>query len=184
MRLDGDIKVWADGEKACARLTADGPEGPIVVHASAPLGPIRQQVERDFARRGVSVSGADPAYKAAVRRLGRTRALKRLKRMAPAAFQPGGLASHLARKKLAARKRLRGLLARAGRPIGAKPIAALRSQVAPRPGRRPARECLDGAGSGTGAPSDPGSAWRWRRAIRCEPGGESAHGFRPRKPRT
>jgi hypothetical protein len=120
MRIAGDIKVWTDGDKACARLQADGPEGPIIVHASAPLAPIRQMLARQYARRGENVSGDDTAFKATVGRIGRRRALQRLRRMVPAAFKRGALGPFLARQELQKRKLRRLALARAGRAVGAK----------------------------------------------------------------
>lgn len=125
MRIEGDIKVWIDGDKACARLFADGPEGPIVVHASAPLKPIRREVARAMARKGVNVSGDDPSFVSQVKRLARRKAMRRLQRMAPAAFRNGGLGPYLARKELRKRRRRRRALARAGRPVGNKPIASV-----------------------------------------------------------
>src|SRR5882762_5634695 len=97
MHIEGDIRVWTDGDKACARLQADGPEGPIILHASAPLEPIRRGVARAFARRGNTVAGDDPAYVATVRRIARQRALRRLRRLAPAAFRRGALGPYLAK---------------------------------------------------------------------------------------
>lgn len=126
MRIEGDIKVWTDGEKACARLFADGPEGPIIIQASAPLAPIRRKVARMFARRGVTVSGNDTAFKATVQQLGRRKALRRLQGMAPGAFRKGGLGPYLARQELRRRRRKREALDRAGRPVGAKPVGPLR----------------------------------------------------------
>lgn len=125
MQIDGDIKIWTDGDKACARLYADGPEGPIIVQASAPLAPIRRRVERAFARRGVDVSGDDPGYKATVDRLARRKALRRLAVVAPDAFKRGGLASYVARRELVKRRRRRRARAAAGKPMGAKAIGPL-----------------------------------------------------------
>ena len=122
MDIDGDIKVWTDGEKVCARLHADGPEGPIVVQASAPLGPIRRRVARALVRRGVTIAGDEPSFKATVARVARRKALKRLKAMAPAAFAKGGLATYVARRELQKRRRQRIALARKGRPVGVKAI--------------------------------------------------------------
>jgi len=122
MDIDGDIKVWTDGKKACARLQADGPEGPIVVQASAPLGPIRRRLLRALARRGVTVAGDEPSTRAMLERIARKKALSRLRKMAPAAFARGGLASFVAKRELLNRRRRRRGLARAGQPVGAKPI--------------------------------------------------------------
>ena len=122
MRIEGDIKVWVDGQKACARLMADGPEGPIVIHASAPLAPIRKLVARQFAERGVTVSGEDPSFTSTVKRIARRKALRRLKRVAPTAFKRGGLGPYLASQELRRRRRLRRALGQAGQPVGAKPI--------------------------------------------------------------
>ncbi|MDX2087865.1 MAG: hypothetical protein SFX73_08445 [Kofleriaceae bacterium] len=122
MRIDGDIRVWTDGRKVCARLYADGPEGPIIVQAAAPLGPIKRTVARMFARRGVSVSGSDAAYKATVQHLARKKALRRLKRLAPRAFKRGGLAPYLATRELARRRRLRQALERTGQSVGPKAL--------------------------------------------------------------
>lgn len=122
MRIDGDIRVWTDRHKACARLYADGPEGPIIIQASAPLGPIKRMVARMFARRGVSVSGDDAAYKSTVSHLARKKALRRLRRLAPRAFKRGGLGPYLASQELARRKRLRFALDRTGQPVGPKAL--------------------------------------------------------------
>ncbi len=130
MDIDGDIKVWTDGEKACARLQADGPEGPIVVQASAPLGPSRRRLMRAMARRGVTVSGDDPSIKATLERTARKKVMRRLRKMAPAAFARGGLASYVAKRELFKRRRQRKALARAGQPVGVKAIGPV---VTPRP---------------------------------------------------
>src|SRR5262245_33083527 len=122
MHIEGDIKVWTDGDKACARLHADGPESPIIIHASAPLAPIRDRVARMFERRGVDTSVETTAYKAMVEQIGRKKSLKRLQRMAPGAFGRGGLGPYLARQELRRRRRRRRALARAGRPVGAKAV--------------------------------------------------------------
>jgi hypothetical protein len=130
MDIEGDIEVWTEGDVACARLKADTPEGPLVVQASAPLAPIRRRVAKDYARRGIEVSGEDPSYQAAVKRLARRKALRRLSMVAPTAFRRGGLASYVARRELARRRRRRLRLDRAGKPVGAKPIGRLQ------PGKR------------------------------------------------
>jgi hypothetical protein len=122
MDIDGDIRVWTEGDKVCARLHANGPEGPIVVQASAPLAPIRRRLVRAFARRGVTISGSEPGYGATIESIARKKALKRLQYMAPAAFSKRGLASYIARSELMKRRRRRKALARAGQPVGAKPI--------------------------------------------------------------
>ncbi|MDX2023243.1 MAG: hypothetical protein SF187_23620 [Deltaproteobacteria bacterium] len=125
MHIQGDIKIWSDGHKVCARLEADGPEGPIVIQASAPIGPVRRKMARVFARQGVTVSGADPAFAAKVQQVARRKALKRLQRMAPGAFRKGGLGPYLAQQELLKRKKRRRALAGAGRPVGAKPVGPL-----------------------------------------------------------
>ena len=127
MDIDGDIKVWTDGDKVCARLHADSPEGPIVVQASAPLAPIRQRVVRALARRGVTISGDEPGYGATIESIARKKALKRLRLMAPRAFSKRGLASFIARGELMKRRRRRNALARAGQPVGAKAIGPVPS---------------------------------------------------------
>ena len=127
MDIDGDIKVWTDGDKVCARLHADSPEGPIVVQASAPLAPIRQRVVRALARRGVTISGDEPGYGATIESIARRKALKRLRLMAPRAFSKRGLASFIARGELMKRRRRRNALARAGQPVGAKAIGPVPS---------------------------------------------------------
>lgn len=134
MHIQGDIKVWSDGRKVCARLEADGPEGPIVIQASAPIGPVKRKMARLFARQGVSVSGSDPAFAAKVQQVARRKALKRLQRMAPGAFRKGGLGPYLAKQELLRRKKHRRAMARAGRPVGAKPVGRL---PAGKPGARP-----------------------------------------------
>lgn len=143
MRIEGDIKVWVDGRKACARLQANGPEGPIIIQASAPLGPIRRQVARMFARRGTSVSGDDAAFKGTVKHLARKRALRRLHRLAPRAFQKGALGPYLASRELERRKRMRFALEHNGMPIGPKALGPIPGH-AHRRHRRRRRRWLQG----------------------------------------
>ena len=127
MHIEGDIKIWSDGHKVCARLYADGPEGPIVIQASAPIGPVRRKLARILARQGVNISGTDPAFAAKVQQAARRKALKRLQRMAPGAFRKGGLGPHLAKQELLKRKKARRALAKSSRPVGAKPVGRLPS---------------------------------------------------------
>ena len=141
MDIDGDIRVWTDGDKACASLRANGPEGPIVVQASAPLAPIRKRLVRALARRGVSISGTEPGYGATVESIARKKALKRLRKMAPSAFGKRGIASYVARRELAKRRRRRKALARAGQPVGAKAIGPI-PPAAPAPKRQRRRRRL------------------------------------------
>ena len=136
MDIDGDIRVWKDGEKVRARLCADGPEGPIVVEASAPLAPIRRRIVRALARRGVAISGDEQGYGATIESIARKKALKRLRVMAPSAFSKRGLASYIARGELMKRRRRRRALARAGQPVGAKAIGPVPPGGPPRPIRR------------------------------------------------
>ena len=184
MRLDGDIKVWAGGRR----------EGVRAAHRPMDRrGPSWCMPRRRSGQYGSRWSATSPGWSVRVRRrsgiqgcrpaAGPARGPSSGSRHGPGAFRPGGLASHLARKKLAARKRLRGLLARAGRPIGAKPIAALlfrlprglaavlpgSASTAPAPGTAPVRprERLAVA---------PGHPLRARRGI-CPR-------IPPRKPRT
>lgn len=136
MDIDGDIRVWTEGDKVCARLHANGPEGPIVLQASAPLAPIRKRLVRALARRGVTISGTEPGYGATIESIARKKALKRLRLMAPSAFSKRGLASYIARSELMKRRRRRKALARAGQPVGAKAIGQVPAAGPPRQNRR------------------------------------------------
>jgi len=136
MDIDGDIRVWKDGEKVRARLCADGPEG----------------ADR---RGGIRATGADSTTNRASARTSRGRNLWRragLRRdhrehrpqegtqapavMAPSAFSKRGLASYIARGELMKRRRRRRALARAGQPVGAKAIGPVPPGGPPRPIRR------------------------------------------------
>lgn len=128
MHIEGDIKIWSDGHKVCARLRADGPEGPIVIQAAAPIGPVRRKMARILARQGVNVSGSEPAFSAKVQQAARRKALKRLQRMAPGAFRKGGLGPYLAQRELLKRKKRRRAVAKTKPPLGAKPVGRLPSK--------------------------------------------------------
>jgi hypothetical protein len=116
MKFNGDIKVWVDETCACAQLTAVGPDGPIVVRASAPLATVRKQVARALARRGHQVSGV--GFTSLVRRVARRKALGRLMRLAPSALSPGGMATRFAARQLLSRVRRR----RRGAPSAEQPM--------------------------------------------------------------
>jgi hypothetical protein len=109
MKFKGDIKVWVDEKRACARLIADGPEGPIVVQASAPLEMVQRRVKRALAARGHDISGDHPGFDALVNGVARSTALHRLEHLAPALFVPGGVATYLAVRELKRRRRAREL---------------------------------------------------------------------------
>lgn len=107
MKCKGDIKVWVEGQRACARLTAEGSEGPIVVQASAPLADVRRRVARKLHEHGHEVSGDHPGFTALVNGVARDTALHRLEMLAPALFVPGGVATFLAVRELRRRRRAR-----------------------------------------------------------------------------
>jgi hypothetical protein len=168
MRITGDIKVWLDSDKACARLEVDDPEGPLVLHASTPLEPIRRMVARQLERRGMSVSGDDTSFTATVKRIARRRAVKRLQKMAPSAFKPGAIGPFVARQQLRKRKLVRQALAQAGRPVGSKALGPIppgrelrrrrggmvrRLQTLPKAAT--VRRALPAPGGGAGAPAAP-----------------------------
>ena len=125
MKIRGHIRIWVDGERACARLTADGREGPIIIQASAPLEDVRREVAGALARRGHTVSDDDPGFQSVVHRVARKKAVDRLKTLAPGAFVQGGLAAHVAGRQLVHRRRARRRLAQGGLPVGMKPIGPL-----------------------------------------------------------
>jgi hypothetical protein len=125
MKIRGHIRIWVDGERACARLTADGREGPIIIQASAPLEDVRREVADALARRGHRVSDDDPGFQSVVHRVARKKAVARLQTLAPGAFVKGGLASHVAGRQLVHRRRARRRLAQGGLPVGMKPIGPL-----------------------------------------------------------
>lgn len=112
MKCNGDIRVWVDGQRACARLTAEGHDGPIVVQASAPLADVRRRVERRLQENGHAVSGDHPGFNALVNGVARSTALHRLEALAPALFVPGGVATFLAIRELKRRRRARELAKR------------------------------------------------------------------------
>jgi hypothetical protein len=109
MKVNGEIKVWVDDKRACARLTADGKEGPVVVQASAPLALVRRHVRRKLAARGHEISGDHPGFNALVNGVARSTALHRLEKLAPALFVPGGVATYLALREVRRRRRARDL---------------------------------------------------------------------------
>lgn len=119
MKVKGDIRVWVDGERCCARLTADGRQGPIAIQACAPLAAVRRFVKRALAERGQEMSGAEPEFDALVGRVARRMAMGRLMRLAPAAFVPGGVGAAVATRELRRRRRAR-LRAQPGpgKPVG------------------------------------------------------------------
>jgi hypothetical protein len=125
MKIRGHIRIWVDGERACARLTADGREGPIIIQASAPLEDVRREVADALARRGHRVSDDDPGFRSVVHRVARKKAVARLKTLAPGAFVQGGLAAYVAGRQLVHRRRARRRLAQGGLPVGMKPIGPL-----------------------------------------------------------
>jgi hypothetical protein len=121
MKFSGDIKVWVDDKRACARLTADGKEGPVVVQASAPIEMVRRRVKQALEARGHEISGEQPGFDALVNGVARSTALHRLERLAPALFVPGGVATFLAIREMRRRRRARDL-ARLQRDAAMKPI--------------------------------------------------------------
>ena len=121
MKFSGDIRVWVDDKRACARLTADGKEGPVVVQASAPLEMVRRHVKQALEARGHEISGEHPGFDALVNGVARSTALHRLERLAPALFVPGGVATYLALREMKRRRRARDL-ARLQRDAAMKPI--------------------------------------------------------------
>ena len=121
MKFNGDIKVWVDDKRACARLTADGQEGPVVVQASAPLAMVRRRVKQALEARGSEISGDQPGFNALVNGVARSTALHRLERLAPALFVPGGVATYLALREIKRRRRARSL-ARQQRDAAMKPL--------------------------------------------------------------
>jgi hypothetical protein len=138
MKFNGDIKVWVDETCACAQLTAVGPDGPIVVRASAPLATVRKQVARALARRGHQVSGMEVGFTSLVRRIARRKALGRLMRLAPRALSPGGAAARFAARQVLSRVRRR------------------RRSAPPVPGPADEEDPGEGAAEDGGEPADGG----------------------------
>jgi hypothetical protein len=112
MDMQGDIHVWTEKDKARATLTLMGPEGQVTITAEAPLAAARHYVERALAARGknIAVMGADELG-ALADEVGRSRALRLLRKVAPALFLPAGYLT------LAAARRLRRRRHRNRRPV-------------------------------------------------------------------
>jgi hypothetical protein len=108
MDMQGEIHVWTEGDKARATLTLVGPEGQVTLTAEAPLAAARGFVERMLANRGknIAVRGEEQVGEL-VDQVGRSRALRLLRRVAPALFLPAGYLSVAAARRLARRRRRR-----------------------------------------------------------------------------
>lgn len=138
MNVRGDIQVWIEGDKAHARIVANGPGGPIFLQASAPLAAVRAHVMRLVRARGVNVSGMGGSTDDLVGLFGRRMALRRLAKVAPVLFQPGGVAQHLAVQAM--RKRRRG---KRRRVLPAAPTQRALPEPEPEPEEEEAMEPME-----------------------------------------
>jgi hypothetical protein len=136
MEMQGDIHVWIDSEMARAQLTLVGPEGQVTISAEAPLAAARRYLHRILAARGENVSGVgEERLGELTDQIGRSRALRLLRKVAPAAFIPGGLLTLAIARRLRRRRR-RPVAPLRGKRIGPAPPEAL----PPEPEYEPAEE--------------------------------------------
>ena len=129
MEMKGDIHVWIENGAAHATLTFEGEEGQVTISAETSLAAARQYVRQLLARRGEDFSGlGEERLGQLTDQMGRSRALRLLRTMAPTAFIPGG---HVT---LAVARRLRGKRRRpAAPPRGTHPGPAPVETLPPGP---------------------------------------------------
>ena len=134
MEMQGDIHVWIDNEMARATLTLTGPEGQVTIAAEASLAAARRYLHRILAARGEDLSGVgEERLGELTDQIGRSRVVRLLRRIAPAAFIPGGLITLAVARRLARRRRRRGARPMRGKPMGPALQEALPAEPGPEP---------------------------------------------------